>query len=1306
MYNSALRRCNHTREDILALKRLLLSSTCPDRSFGSEGCSLLARRSIPALSLGQCQPASRYSTIVEPSYKIQERRTKVGKLRSSQYKQLMKVLEAHRVQLQGAASNYQKNEVILTIPSTCNVITLPSTDFVHKITCERPDESCQPSPSDNFLHVSKSQPKRFSAGTKKLAAGTPDACIEPVEDLLCFGDTFASEFGLSVHHLDTEHLGAALLEEEKQEALEEKVVLPDLNIAQSKKRKTKKSGLKLSASQMEAVAKVKKEELEKMAKAAQLQAALRAYVDTCIQANLLDQAHSALHFHRYKSRHQNNGISVVDIHVFNSLMRGFALKGKLSRCLELLHTMEHDKVEPDLHTYRSLLEVHARQATISKQEVEKLVQALEGKGYTLEQLVTEGRFLGNQREKLLEAIHVAVPEFEPEPMKYPRDYVCSLLKRLEKQEKAHDAYSNSKGVMSMEELRRCASEQLAWEVEGQLTVKSVARETNPSEKVIFLRKQVEATEAAWKVKLRESFLQNMKALFSHSYMIRGMSLYPYLNVLEPDCYVNIMLQEMRALAMSSETFSPAIGVLHHGIGAKVMTRYMTAVKQNNGIAEKITALYERYLEYFTTPELRSRYTPREYWQTLKELNSSGPSLDGEVSPWPYYTLLGVGRFLYDVIIHEAKIDINVTRHSSSTKKMIPAFYNIYRTVGPRTKEEIKPHPLLAKLYRGALLEELSFDVGVVPMVCPPLPWSCVQSGVFLLTQTPFVRLPETAQQQKAILENTPPEQLYPSFDSLNILGMCPWKINKPMLDLVTEVFLNKGSNELDIPMPPSECNAAPKFHPGMSKTEKLKVARERMLVKRKKAEMYSLWCDALYKLSIANHFKERTFWFPHNMDFRGRVYPCPPHFNHLGSDVVRGILLFAEGEPLGKNGLDWLKIHLINLTGLKKRDPVEERLKFANEVMPLILDSADNPMNGQRWWTLSEKPWQTLACCREVANAARSDNPEAYVCHFPVHQDGSCNGLQHYAALGRDHDGAVQVNLHPCDFPQDVYSGVAALVERERTKDAAGGLEIARVLDGFIKRKVVKQTVMTVVYGVTRFGAHLQIMKQLKDIPDFPQEHCWSAAHYLVQKTFFSIQEMFTATREIQDWFTHCAKLISQVCGQPVEWVTPLGLPVVQPYHRSTTSKSPISFGDRIPQSYSTNFEMYQRPNIMKQKNAFPPNFIHSLDSTHMMLTSLYCQKAGITFVSVHDCFWTHPNTVDIMNKVCREQFVALHSEPILENLSAFLVKTFGYKDSELSRDGSLGDLAKIKLNRILTQIPQKGSFDLEKVLDSVYFFS
>lgn len=80
------------------------------------------------------------------------------------------------------------------------------------------------------------------------------------------------------------------------------------------------------------------------------------------------------------------------------------------------------------------------------------------------------------------------------------------------------------------------------------------------------------------------------------------------------------------------------------------------------------------------------------------------------------------------------------------------------------------------------------------------------------------------------------------------------------------------------------------------------------------------------------------------------------------------------------------------------------------------------------WWASSDEPWQTLSACMEIAKALKSGDPENYVSGFPIHQDGSCNGLQHYAALGRDQIGAENVNLHPFDTPQDVYSSVAAMV--------------------------------------------------------------------------------------------------------------------------------------------------------------------------------------------------------------------------------------------------------------------------------------
>lgn len=66
---------------------------------------------------------------------------------------------------------------------------------------------------------------------------------------------------------------------------------------------------------------------------------------------------------------------------------------------------------------------------------------------------------------------------------------------------------------------------------------------------------------------------------------------------------------------------------------------------------------------------------------------------------------------------------------------------------------------------------------------------------------------------------------------------------------------------------------------------------------------------------------------------------------------------------------------------------------------------------------------------------------------------------------------------------------MSAQVEVFRKQDAKRGVRVAQVLEGFISRKVVKQTVMTVVYGVTRYGGRLQIERRLRELSDFPQVH-------------------------------------------------------------------------------------------------------------------------------------------------------------------------------------------------------------------------
>ena len=137
-----------------------------------------------------------------------------------------------------------------------------------------------------------------------------------------------------------------------------------------------------------------------------------------------------------------------------------------------------------------------------------------------------------------------------------------------------------------------------------------------------------------------------------------------------------------------------------------------------------------------------------------------------------------------------------------------------------------------------------------------------------------------------------------------------------------------------------------------------------------------------------------------------------------------------------------------------------------------------------------------------------------------------------------------------------------------------------------------------------------------------------------------------------------------------------------------------------IPINYQGLKKIFLKPNTMKQRNGFPPNFVHSLDSTHMILTSLYLWTRGCTFSSVHDCYWTHASDVEIMNQVCREQFVNLHQQPILNDLSKHFQNV--YLDENLP----ISDITMSKAKQLFTDVPAKGKLDLEVVKKSVYFFS
>jgi DNA-directed RNA polymerase len=616
-------------------------------------------------------------------------------------------------------------------------------------------------------------------------------------------------------------------------------------------------------------------------------------------------------------------------------------------------------------------------------------------------------------------------------------------------------------------------------------------------------------------------------------------------------------------------------------------------------------------------------------------------------------------------------------------------YHIGRKVG-----YMIPHPqFLSKLRNESVVH---VDAVRLPMLVEPKPWVSFEEGGYYTIPQRVVRQKAGDPGQRAYAESAIDNgDMAKVLAGLDVLGKVPWQINTSVLDVMAEAWNNgdgiggliSEKTNLERPAePPADATYQ----------QRVKWGRRLQEYENFKSGQHSQRCYQNFQLETARAFaREQSIYFPHSVDFRGRAYPIPPTLNHIGSDVARGLLKFANGKELGTVGLQWLKIHLANLYGFDKAS-LREREQFAMDNLANIYDSATNPLLGERWWTKAEDPWQCLACCMELKNAFDSPDPTRFKSQLPVHQDGTCNGLQHYAALGGDHAGARQVNLEPSDRPQDIYTGVAELVKGMVAEDAKKGLPAAVFIDGRITRKVVKRTVMTNVYGVTFMGAKSQVEDELRAIfPNFREtdkiKSLGTVSLYIAYKIFEALGKIFNGAQEIQYWLGECGDRITtclspeqvQQIGQrhygkeltydakyrmpkkltksetthvqksaetfktSIIWTTPLKMPVVQPYRKDSTTKVKAKLQEITVVKRSTSDAVDKR----KQLQAFPPNFIHSLDATHMTLSALKCSELGLDFAAVHDSFWTHASDIPNLNVILRDAFVRMHSEDIIGRL-------------------------------------------------------
>jgi len=794
-------------------------------------------------------------------------------------------------------------------------------------------------------------------------------------------------------------------------------------------------------------------------------------------------------------------------------------------------------------------------------------------------------------------------------------------------------------------------------------------------------KSMEATLWEWQLSLKKSLQEHLNHLIKSPDYVTGGG--PYLEMVGAEKLAAItIMTTLRVLTRTGIAEGAPLYRIANSIGAAIESHCLstTTVQASTSKYRKQhnrEALFRKLRKRTVTGGNSRSVDHSTDVQRVAQI-----SREKQLDDWPDVVKVKASAMLVSKLIEIARLP--APKKGDGMKHIVyqrvQAFHHVMERSNGKRKGMLKAcHQLVEALVNKSPSVHSATQL---PMVAKPEPWSDFK-GAYLQHPASLMRTKDPSGIQDmyahAAIQEGNLDQL---FAGLNVLGKTEWRINRPLFDVMVEAW---NTGEAFTNFPPA--NPILDLPPRPETDDKRAMSKWRTECRRLENEhsgFHSNRCFLNLQMEIGKAFADHTFYLPHNIDFRGRAYPVGGIFHHMGADNARALFQFAQGKELGDQGFFWLKVHLANTFGFDKAS-LGDRAQFVMDHIDDIRDSVTNPLSGRRWWTKAEDPWQCLATSYEVIAAIDSPDPTKFVSHQPIHQDGTCNGLQHYAALGGDMLGAAQVNLIPGKKPADIYSAVAELVIEQIEGDAAQGNAMAAFLKGKITRKVVKQPVMTYVYGVTFFGAREQIQKRLDEIipPDLERDfNNFDLAIYIVKKVFKSFGVMFQGASNLQTWLVECADRISRAIDpeqidklhkivsvsekkpkrgnakksldavvqfqNAVVWTTPLKLSVVQPYRKIDTRKHIITPLQRLQVSLPNESDTVHR---RKQIAGFPPNFIHSLDATHMLMSALKCDEAGLTFASVHDSFWTHACDIPAMSKALREAFIQIHSEDIIGRL-------------------------------------------------------
>lgn len=280
-----------------------------------------------------------------------------------------------------------------------------------------------------------------------------------------------------------------------------------------------------------------------------------------------------------------------------------------------------------------------------------------------------------------------------------------------------------------------------------------------------------------------------------------------------------------------------------------------------------------------------------------------------------------------------------------------------------------------------------------------------------------------------------------------------------------------------------------------------------------------------------------------------------------------------------------------------------------------------------------DKEAQSPYLFRKAVRALRKAQQGLSINHI-MGLDATASGIQLMAAMSGCESSARATNLINTSKREDVYSNVAK--------------NMSEILGKEVPRADLKKPIMTYFYGSK--AQPRRVLGEGKALQAF---------HKTMEKVLagpYQLMQLFQKSWDPSAAYYH--------------WFMPDGHNVYIPVCQTVDRRLEIDEADHLRCTYRCTEVRPQNKGL-----ALAANITHSVDAYVCRQLVIRCKKVGVSVAPIHDCFYAHPNHMNVVRETYLELMLELDASKIVTGIMKQILGNYSFYYSKIKP--SIGHLMK-----------------------------